>query len=115
VTVCSFIVFLAVFVSAAAMLLFVAIRRVPPVWVLLLLVGTLSTTALLATMLTTTLVATLLLVGVALILPLAWLALILPLSRVPLVLWHFQILHVLSPNGKPSRSAMRSGKSTRYF
>jgi hypothetical protein len=84
---CSFYCFLVVLVSAAAMLLFVAIRRVPPVWVLVLLIGTLSTTALLAT----TFMATLLLTGIALVLPL-----ILPLARVALVLRHFVVLHVLS-------------------
>jgi hypothetical protein len=82
---------LTVFVLVAAMLLFVAIRRAPPVWVLVLLVGTLSTTALLATMLTTTFVAPLLLAGVALILLLA---------RVALVLCHFLSFMLLSPNGK---------------
>jgi hypothetical protein len=92
------------------MLLFIAIRRVPPVRVLVLLAGTLSTA-----LLTTTLMAALLLVGLALVLPLARVALILPLARVALVLCHLLILHVLSPNGKPSRSAMRSSKGTSYF
>jgi len=101
-----------VFVSAATLLLFVAIRRVPPVWVLVLLVRTLSAT-LLATMLTATLVTTLLLVGVALVLPLV--SLILPLARVALVLCHFLILPFVVTERKPTRSAMRSGKDTSYF
>ena len=88
------------------MLLFVAIRPVPPVWVLVLLVGALSTTALLAAMLTTTFVATLLLAGVALIFPL-----ILPLARVALVLCHLMILYVVVAERKTNESerAFRQG------
>jgi hypothetical protein len=80
------------------LLLIVAIR-VPPVRVLLLLVGTLSATALLATMLTTTLLASLLLARVALVLPLA---------RVALVLCHFLILHVVVAEGQTMRLEVRS-------
>jgi hypothetical protein len=80
---------------ATTLLLIVAVRRVPAVRILLLLIGMLSATALLATTLTTTLL-------------LARIALVLPLARVALVLCHLLILHVVVAEGKTMRLDVRS-------